>query len=266
MNETMHIALIQMNVTADKRENLKTARHQLLEAKTKGANLAVLPEMFCTPYDLKLFGENGEEEGGAAWIMLQEAATETEMYVVGGSIPEFANGKIYNTSYVFDPLGKQIAKYRKMHLFDVQIEGGQHFQESAVISAGDQITVFDTPYGRVGLAICIDIRYPEQALEMSGQQVDYIIYPAAFNCTTGPLHWEILFRVRALDTQAYTIGVAPARKQDASYVSWAHSLAVNPWGEVLADLGEDAKTEVLALDRAFIQKVRRQMPLGKQDL
>lgn len=266
MKENLRVALIQMNVGEIKEENLHTAREALKIAKKKGANLAVLPEMFCTPYDLKLFDSNGEEEGGAAWAMLRDAAVENELFVVGGSIPEKKGDQIFNTSYVFDPAGEQIAKYRKKHLFDINIEGGQHFEESKVVSPGEDIVVFDTPFGRVGLAICIDIRYPEQALEMSQQQVDYLVYPAAFNCTTGPLHWEVLFRVRALDAQAYVIGVAPARNNHASYVSWAHSLVVNPWGEVLVDLGENEAIEVVALDHGVIKKVRKEMPLGKQNL
>ena len=127
--------------------------------------------------------------------------------------------------------GHQIGKHRKMHLFDIDVKGGQYFKESDTLTPGDQVTVFDTEFGKMGLCICYDFRFPELARLMVDEGAQVIIVPAAFNMTTGPLHWELMFRQRAVDNQVYTIGAAPARDLNAGYHSWGHSIAVSPWGE-----------------------------------
>ena len=155
----MRLAQIQMAVTADKAENLRHA--EALLASVKGADMAVLPEMFCCPYDNGCFRAYGEAAGGAAYQMLSRAAAENHLWVVGGSIPELDGGRVYNTSYVFAPDGRCAARHRKMHLFDIDVDGGQRFRESDTLTAGDDVTVFDTPWGKMGLCICFDLRFQE---------------------------------------------------------------------------------------------------------
>ena len=229
----MQLAQMQMAVTADKVENLRHA--EALLASVKGADMAVLPEMFCCPYDNGCFRAYGEAAGGAAYQMLSRAAAENHLWVVGGSIPELDGGRVYNTSYVFAPDGRCAARHRKMHLFDIDVDGGQRFRESDTLTAGDDVT----------------------ALE--GARV--LLAPAAFNMTTGPAHWELLFRQRAVDNQLFTVGVSPARDEAASYVAWGHSIVCDPWGAVLHQCGAGEEVAVTELDMAQVSAVRRQLPI-----
>lgn len=143
------------------------------------------------------------------------------MYLAAGSFPEEdREGRLYNTGYVFDRQGRELARHRKMHLFDIQVEGGQCFRESDTFSPGDTYTVFDTEFGRMGLCICFDIRFPELFSLMVQVGARLVLVPAAFNRTTGPAHWDLVFRQRAVDGQCFTAGAAPARDPAAAYVSY----------------------------------------------
>ncbi len=257
----MRLAMIQMHVVHDKRENLTHARALLEKAVREGIDLAVLPEMFCCPYSNRFFRAYSEEEGGAVWTALSQAARELQIYVVGGSMPELAEGKVYNTSYVFDRTGRQIAKHRKAHLFDIDIAGGQRFRESDVLTPGDQITVFDTEFGKIGLCICFDFRFQELAKAMADRGAQMIVVPAAFNMTTGPAHWELLFRQRAVDNQIFTLGVAPARDEAEEYVSYANSILADPWGAVLARAGVGEEIRTAEIDFARNRAIRQQLPI-----
>lgn len=143
----LKIAQIQMSVTQDREENIRRACRLVREAGD--VDLAVLPEMFCCPYDNACFRRYGEEEGGAAWQALSALARERHIWLVGGTVPELAEGRVYNTCYVFDPEGRCAAKHRKMHLFDIAIQGGTRFMESETLAAGDRVTTFATPWGTV---------------------------------------------------------------------------------------------------------------------
>jgi len=250
-----------MRVTADKAGNLTAAGDWVSRCAGEGAALVVLPEMFCCPYDTAAFPQYAEPEGGPAWQALADAARQAKVYLVGGSMPEVdPAGRIYNTCYIFDPRGRQIGKHRKMHLFDIDVAGGQRFRESDTLSPGSQVTVVDTEFGRLGVAICYDLRFPELARLMALRGAKILVYPGAFNMTTGPAHWEFLFRTRALDNQVYLLGCAPARDESAGYVSYANSLAASPWGHVLARLGAEEDRLLAELDLDEVERVRRQLP------
>ena len=257
----MKIGMIQMSVVHDKQQNLDHACRLTEQAAAGGIDMAVLPEMFCCPYDNQYFAQYGEEEGGPAWQTLSALAARLGIYLVGGSIPELEEDKIYNTSYVFDRQGRQIAKHRKTYLFDIDVPGGQRFFESEVLTPGDQCTVFDTEFGRLGLCICFDFRFQELAKAMGDRGAQAIIVPAAFNMTTGPAHWELMFRQRAVDNQLFTLGVAPARNEQESYVSYGKSIAVDPWGTVLARLDKEEAICAVELDFARNQDIRAQLPI-----
>ena len=257
-------AILQTYVYQEKKRNLIQAAELLVDPALQDIDLAILPEMFCCPYENKFFPEYAEPEGGETWEKCSRLAADHGIYLVSGSMPERdEEGRIYNTSYVFDRKGHQIGKHRKMHLFDIDIKGGQYFKESDTLTPGDQVTVFDTEFGRMGLCICYDFRFPELARLMVDEGAQVIIVPAAFNMTTGPLHWELMFRQRAVDNQVYTIGAAPARDLNAGYHSWGHSIAADPWGKVLMEMEEKPAVKVVELELDEVKKVREQLPLLK---
>lgn len=257
----MQIALIQMPVTADKQENLRTARRCLEEAAAHNVDLAILPEMFCCPYENACFRTYGEPEGGPAQETLRKAAADLGLYVVGGSLPELEDDRVYNTSYVFGPDGTQLAKHRKVHLFDIDVAGGQSFRESDTLSPGNAITTFETAFGTMGLCICFDLRFEELARCMCLRGAKVLFVPAAFNMTTGPAHWELLLRQRAVDNQLFTVGTAPARVESSSYVAWGHSMVCEPWGGIVHQCGTGEEVAVTELELSRIDAIRRQLPI-----
>ena len=257
----MRTALIQMPVTADKAVNLTVARDYVRRAADGGAQLAVLPEMFCCLYTNEAFRANAEPAGGPVHTAMAGLARETGLWLVAGSMPEADGERIYNTSFVFDPAGRQAAFHRKMHLFDIDVKGGQRFMESETFTAGDCVTVFDTPFGKLGLCICFDLRFPELARCMALAGARAIVTPAAFNMTTGPAHWELLFRQRAVDNQLFTLGVAPARDEQGPYVSYGNTILCSPWGEVLARAGSAPALLLADVDLNQNESIRAQLPL-----
>ncbi len=255
-------ALIQMRVTDNKVENLRSACDWIERCASDGAVLVMLPEMFCCPYDSAAFPRYAEPEGGQVWQMLSDAARSAQVYLVGGSMPETdSSGRIYNTCYIFDSHGGQIGKHRKMHLFDIDVSGGQRFRESDTLTPGSQVTVVDTDFGRLGVAICYDLRFPELARLMALRGAKVMAYPGAFNMTTGPAHWEILFRTRALDNQVYMLGCAPARDETSGYVSYGHSLVASPWGSLVMQLDAGEGRLLAEIDLTEVERVRRELPM-----
>ena len=257
----INVTLLQTKVYADKKKNIEeVAKYMEIAAKGK-ADIVTLPEMFNCPYQTSNFPVYAEPEGGESWQALSSLAKKYGVYLSAGSMPESESGHTYNTAYAFDRMGRQIAKHRKMHLFDINVEGGQFFKESDTLTAGNRITVFDTEFGKMGLCVCYDMRFPELARLMALEGAKVFIVPGAFNMTTGPAHWEIMFRCRALDNQAYTIGTAPARDATSGYVSWGHSIIVSPWGDVLSQLDEKEGYISYTIDLAEVERVRKELPL-----
>lgn len=258
------LALCQMNVVDDKEANLKKAGSMISESVEKNADFIILPEMFNCPYSNEKFIEYGEEEHESLTLNeISRLANENNVYILAGSIPERESDKLYNTSYLFDKTGQIIAKHRKMHLFDIDVKGKITFKESDVLTAGDEFTIADTEFGKIGIGICYDIRFVELARIMVEKGALVLVYPGAFNQTTGPAHWELLFRSRALDNQAFCIGVAPALNEDASYHSYGHSIVTNPWGELIAEASEKEELIICEIDLDEIKKVREELPILK---
>lgn len=252
----------QIRVSAKPEEALGIAEAACKCAAGLHADLVVLPEMFCCPYETANFPLYAQPEGGQIWTECRELAKSYGLYLSAGSMPELGfDGSVYNTAYVFDRNGSQIAKHRKMHLFDIDVKGGQSFKESDTLTAGNRITVFDTEFGKMGLCICYDFRFPELCRLMALQGAEVILVPAAFNMTTGPLHWELMFRSQAMYNQVFALGTAPARDLSASYHSWGHSIAVDPWENVMAQMDEKEGYQLVELDTDEISAVREQLPL-----
>ena len=262
--EKIKIAAIQMPTVADKMENVRTVKTYLEKIKDENPDFVILPEMFCCPYQTENFPIYAEKEGGPVWQQLSGYAKQYGIYLIGGSMPEKdAEGNVYNTSYIFDREGKQIGKHRKVHLFDIDVKGGQTFKESDTLTAGDSDTVFDTEFGKIGVMLCFDIRFPELSRMMVNDGATVIFVPAAFNMTTGPAHWELSFRTRALDNQIYMVGCAPARDVSAGYISWGHSIVTDPWGRVTGMLDENEGILLAELDMDYEEQVREELPLLK---
>ena len=264
MKNGLNIASIQLAQKATKPETYAHIRALFASIPDGATDLIMLPEMWNGPYEAKRFPDFAEPEDGPSWQFLSALAKERHVYLCGGSIAERKDDRVYNTAYVFDPDGRQIAKHRKMHLFDIDVKGGQRFFESDTLSPGNDVTVFSTPFCKMGLSICYDFRFPELARLMVDAGAKVILVPAAFNMTTGPAHWELLFRQRAVDNQVYTVGVAPARDPAASYQSWGHSIVCSPWGEVLMQADEKESVAITSLDLDRVDEIRRQLPLLSQ--
>ena len=260
----IRLALCQMNVVDNKEENIERAKLMISESVSQNADFIILPEMFNCPYSNDKFIEYCEEEKTSKTLNeISSLASENGVYILAGSIPEKEEGRLYNTSYLFDGNGKIIAKHRKMHLFDIDVKDRITFKESDVLTAGDDFTIAETEFGKIGIGICYDIRFPELARIMVEKGALILCYPGAFNMTTGPAHWELLFRSRALDNQAFCIGVAPALNEDASYHSYGHSIVASPWGEVLAQAGVNEELVITEIDLSEIKKIRKELPLLK---
>ena len=260
----MKLALIQMAACPEKEDSLRLAEDYLRGARREGADIAMLPEMFNCPYKTENFPLYAEEEGGISWQRMSQAAKKNHMYLVAGSMPERdSEGHIYNTSYVFDREGKQIAKHRKIHLFDIDVKGGQYFRESDTVTAGDRVTLFETEFGKFGLMICYDIRFPELTRLMAVNGATMVFVPAVFNMTTGPVHWEIIFRVRAIDNQLFMAGCSQARRRE-DYISYGNSIITSPWGEVVGRQNEKEGMLLREIDFSEVERTREELPFLKQ--
>ncbi|KAH7025969.1 carbon-nitrogen hydrolase [Microdochium trichocladiopsis] len=296
LKKPVTLACIQLASGSDKAANLRHARDKVLEAsRTHGAGIVVLPECFNSPYGCDYFPSYAEtllpspptREQSPSFHALSEMAREAGVYLVGGSIPEIVESRdegktYYNTSLTFSPSGELLAAHRKVHLFDIDIPGKITFRESDVLSPGNKVTVIDLPeYGRIAVAICYDIRFPELATiaargrrpqqRKDGEQEEEqepgcfaLIYPGAFNLTTGPLHWKLLGQARAVDNQVYVALCSPARDLQATYHAWGHSLVVDPMAQVLVELEEGEDIAVAHLDGGKIAETRKGIPLGGQ--
>ena len=257
------LALCQITGLEDKEDCRKNAEKHVREAAENGAQVIALPEMWDCPYSNDYFRPYAEPADGETVQFMSDLARELGIYLIGGSISELDGDRVYNTSFCFDREGRLIGKHRKVHLFDVNVEGGICFMESDTLTAGDQMTVIDTEYCRIGVAICYDVRFPEWFRKMALAGAQLIVLPAAFNMTTGPLHWDLTMRARALDNQVYFAATAPARDEQGIYVSYGNSCIVDPWGQFIAHADETQQILYSDIDLDRVEQVRRQLPLLK---
>lgn len=260
----LKFALCQTKVFLDKQLSIKNVMEKLQEAADNGAQIAALPEMFICPYGNEYFRDYSETENNSETLaLIKNISIKNAIYVIAGSIPEREGDKVFNTSYVISPDGKIIAKHRKLHMFDVNIENGTSFQESATLTRGEAVTVFDTEYGKMGLCICYDLRFPELFRKMVLLGAKAIFIPAAFSSVTGPKHWELLLRARAVDNQCYVAGVSPSVDSQGGFRPYGNSVMINPWGETIAKLSEQESIAYGEIDFTYLDKVRTELPLLK---
>jgi len=289
--QRLPVALVQLCAGDDARANREHAHTWLeraMQSPTGGPppRVLMLPEIWNAPYATDRFATFAEPipEPGAqlsdgpspSLAMVAQHARRHGVAVIAGSIPERgSDGRIYNTATLIDPQGMLLAKHRKVHLFDVDVPGGICFRESDSLTAGGSLTVLsgvNDPLGtgleqppNIGLLICYDIRFPELALLMQQRHgCTLLACPAAFNTTTGPRHWHLVMRARAMDTQCFLLACSSARPQGDGYPAYGHSLVVDPWGAVVAEAGEGEQVLHVDLDLSQVALARQAIPTSHQ--
>ena len=267
----MKISLIQMNSIPDKAANIAAAKALIERAVGEdGPDWILLPEQFDWAGGLK--GEkalNAEAlPGGPAYSMAQELAARHRVFIHAGSLMERIEGeaRIHNTTVVFDRRGDEIARYRKIHLFDVTTPDGKAYRESATVKPGDAVVTYDCEGVKIGCTICYDLRFPAlfQALVDKGAQV--IAVPAAFTMSTGKDHWETLLRARAIETQTYVAAAAQTGSFSVNNEvrqTYGHSLVADPWGLVVAKASDGVGIVSTRLDMGQVKRVRGMIPVAE---
>lgn len=262
------IAALQMCSSNIVEENLGVAAKLIKEAADCGVTLAVLPEMF------PIFGLNTadkvnvKEDFGTGKIQsfLAEQAKKNNIWLVGGTIPLTCEDekKVNAACLVYDNTGKVVARYDKIHLYDVVISENESYLESASTKAGSQLVVVDTPLGKLGLAVCYDIRFPAMFTNLFNTAAEIITIPAAFTIKTGQAHWELLARSRALDNFCYVVGACQGGKHANGRSTYGHSLIVDPWSSVIAERKEPGPGIIYAdIDLKKLHEIRNSIPVGK---
>ena len=262
------MAAIQMVSGHSVAGNLAEAADLLTEAADRGARLAVLPENFALMGRRETDKVAVRETEGAGQIQdfLAEQALRHRLWLVGGTVPlrsgDGHSDRVRAACLLFDDQGRQVARYDKVHLFDVQVVGSrERYAESATIEPGDRYVVADTPFGRLGLAVCYDLRFPEQFRAMADEGMEVMALPAAFTATTGAAHWEILLRARAIENQCYVIAAGQGGQHSNGRETFGDSLLIDPWGLILDRLAWGPGIALANLDRAFLEDIRRQFPV-----
>ena len=256
------IASLQLKVYEDKYENIERLAELIGNGAAEGADIISLPEMWNCPYRTENFPVYAEPEQGDSWLALSTIARKNNAYMVGGSVPELGeDGRVYNTCYVFDRKGRQIGKHRKVHLFDIYAHGSQVFRESDTLTGGNTFDTFETEWCRMAVNICFDIRFPESSRIPALNGARVIFNPASFNMTTGPAHWEIAFRQRAVENQVFMVGTASAVDPQAGYTGYGHSIITDPWGRVLMQMDGKEGTALTEIDPDYADEVRKKLPL-----
>lgn len=267
------VAAVQMRSVGDLDTNLELCRTLVGEAAAAGARLVVLPECFSflgrAEGDKMVAAEvieSGPTHRGPVMAMLAALCTQHHIWIIGGGTPETVPGddkRAYNTLVVVDPTGRLVTKYRKIHLFDVDIPGGATLKESNSTVAGEDLEVVDIDGVPVGLSICYDLRFPELyrrlVLDLGAQVV---VIPAAFTAHTGAAHWHVLMRARAIEDQTWIVAPAQWGKHNEKRESFGHSLIVDPWGVITSERAEGDGVLVQTLDGAAVEKRRTQMPVA----
>jgi len=264
MAGTIRIAAVQMVSTPRVDDNVAAVRRLVAGAAADGAQLVVLPEFF------PMIGATDEARlaireapgSGPLQQMLAEVAVKHGVWLISGSIPLLGADPVraLNSTLVFDPQGQQISRYDKMHLFGFQA-GAESYDESRSIEAGDRPVAFNTPFARIGLSICYDLRFPEYYRELG--EVDILILPAAFTATTGEAHWEVLLRARAIENQCYVIASAQGGRHETGRKTWGHSMIVDPWGDILSVLPAGEGWVCADFNRQRLETIRHRLPALK---
>ncbi len=262
----MRLAAVQMNSGADVTANLEQAGRLLHSAAKDGAKLAVLPENFALMSEnraqrLSIAERDGE---GPVQNEISRLARELGLWIIAGTLPVQSDDpqRPTATCFVYDDSGCRVGRYDKIHLFDVRVpDREESYAESAYTAAGSEPLTVATPWGRLGVAVCYDLRFPEQFRQMAAAGMDLLALPAAFTVTTGRAHWEIFLRARAAENLCYLVAAAQVGRHPAGRETWGHSMIVDPWGCILADAGHGVGTVAATYDLNVLHKLRKEFPV-----
>jgi predicted amidohydrolase len=274
----MKITTLQMNTRSDKSANLEQARTLALRAvETDAPDMLVLPEVFAfmgssvadkrtAAEELPVVRQGAGRAGGAAYETLREMARDHGVFVHGGSFVERAGNEFFNTTIAFDRSGAELARYRKIHLFDVSTPDGREYRESATFGAGREIVTYKADDVTVGCSICYDLRFAELYRALAEAGANVIMVPAAFTLQTGKDHWEVLLRARAIETQTFVVAAAQTgtyHEGNDERASWGHSMIVDPWGHILAQAREGTGHATATVELEYADQVRQRIPVAQ---
>jgi deaminated glutathione amidase len=257
----VRVALVQMNSQDDKAANLERAEALVAQAAAWGPDLVVLPELWTYLGPRKRHAEVAEAIPGETSELLGRLASRYRFWLVGGSYLESVEGseRFHNTSLAMNPDGEIVARYRKLHLFDVEVDG-KTYQESASVAPGNEPVVAQLGRAAVGLSVCYDLRFPELYRRLAARGARVVTVPAAFTMETGKDHWEVLLRARAIENQVFVLAPAQCGSHPPTNVSYGNAMVVDPWGTVLARAGYRESVVVADLDFGEQERVRRTLP------
>ena len=275
MNKSSRIALVQLISSRKVEDNLPRVASLVSEAADAGAEAIFLPENFAAlahpnPRETGLAETN---PGGPIRSFLAGLAADSGCWIFAGTCPiaatptgePVAGRRVRAASLVIDPGGHEVARYDKIHMFDVDVADNHgHYRESDTFEPGTDTVAVDTPLGRVGLSVCYDLRFPELYRELFLRDVDIITVPSAFTTTTGEAHFRLLMRARAVENCCFTIAACQGGRHDSGRETYGHSLVCDPWGEVLGELDRGEGLLLVDLDSSVQERLRREMPVRKQ--
>jgi predicted amidohydrolase len=257
------IGLVQTTTGIDPGANADRLAAAIERLASAGAGLVFTPEMsgLLDRDSSRLAARVVEEEADPTLAAARNVAAGRAVAVALGSLAiRLADGRIANRAFLIGPDGAILARYDKMHLFDVDLPSGERYRESATFAAGDRLALADLQWGRLGLSICYDVRFPALYAALARAGADVIAVPAAFTVPTGAAHWEVLLRARAIETGAFVVAAAQTGRHEDGRETWGHSLVVDPWGRILCDLGQAPGETVLELDLARVGETRARIP------
>lgn len=268
MSDTFTVACVQVNAGREIGPNVETAASLARDAKAKGASLVLMPEnVSMMEWGREaIFGKAMPEAEHTALAAFRDLARELRVWLHCGSLAvKVGGGMVANRSYVLRPDGDIAARYDKIHMFNVDLGNGEVYRESSTFAPGDRAEVVDTPWGGLGLSICYDLRFPHLYRALAHGGASFLAIPAAFTKVTGQAHWHILLRARAIETGCYVFAPAQTGEHARGRQTFGHALIIDPWGEVLADAGEEPGIVLAEVDPAKVEEVRRKIPALKHD-
>ncbi len=263
MNNLVKIAVCQFKGSMNKLENINKAKEFVSRSIDKGSKIIVLPECFAVPYEINLFSQYSEKKldsSPSINIFRELTKDKSDIYIFAGSIIEEENNKLYNTCFVYNN-GNIIGSYRKNNLYKINLK--EHsFSEEAVLSPGLEPTIIDTIYGKIGIGICYDLRFPKLAKYYQENGCKLIIYPGSFNRITGPVHWKLLQQARAIDNQLFVISCSAASNNEMKFKPYGKSFIISPWGAVISETQLDSEEEIVKdIDLNMINEIRNKIPI-----
>jgi deaminated glutathione amidase len=268
-NTTFRVGLVQMCTGRDVEKNLADAGALIREAAARGAEYVQTPEIttLMETERTRLFSAIRPEEGNPAIAHFSVLARELKLWLhVGSMAVLLGNGKIANRSLLFSPAGEVEARFDKIHMFDVDLPGGESYRESKNYQAGNTGVLAGLPWGTLGLTVCYDLRFPHLYRALAQGGADFLAIPSAFTAKTGAAHWHILMRARAIENGCFVFAAAQAGKHESGRESYGHSLIVAPWGEIVADAGGEHPGVIVAdVDVSQVQEARKRIPSLQHD-